>query len=52
MSTTTPAFEPNITLPRDRIAALCAKYQVEELAVFGSVLRDDGSSGFRVGKFT
>jgi predicted nucleotidyltransferase len=25
----------------DRIAAWCEKYQVEELSVFGSVLRDD-----------
>ena len=41
MSTTTPVFRSNITLPADRIAALCERYQVEELSVFGSVLRDD-----------
>ncbi|MGA2704271.1 MAG: nucleotidyltransferase domain-containing protein [Isosphaeraceae bacterium] len=41
MSITSPAFRSNITLPNDRIAALCEKYQVEELSVFGSVLRDD-----------
>ena len=41
MSTTSPALQSNITLPRDHIAALCEKYQVEELSVFGSVLRVD-----------
>jgi predicted nucleotidyltransferase len=41
MSTTTRAFRSHITLPADRIAALCDKYQVNELSVFGSVLRDD-----------
>lgn len=30
-----------IPLPMDRIGAVCAKYGVEELSVFGSVLRDD-----------
>jgi predicted nucleotidyltransferase len=30
-----------IELPRDQIRAACRKYHVEELAVFGSVLRDD-----------
>jgi uncharacterized protein len=30
-----------IELPRDQIRAACRKCHVEELAVFGSVLRDD-----------
>src|SRR5208337_3378285 len=41
MSITSLAFQSNITLPNDRIAALCEKYQLEELSVFGSVSRDD-----------
>jgi uncharacterized protein len=38
---TNPFSRSNITLPRDRINALCEKYRVEELSVFGSVLRED-----------
>ena len=30
-----------IDLPLDKIAAICRQYQVSELAVFGSALRDD-----------
>lgn len=30
-----------IDLPMDAIADVCRKYQVKELAIFGSVLRDD-----------
>lgn len=30
-----------IDLPMDRIAEICRKYHVRELALFGSVLRDD-----------
>ena len=30
-----------LPLPRDAIDTLCRKYGVEELSVFGSVLRDD-----------
>jgi predicted nucleotidyltransferase len=30
-----------IELPMDEIAALCEKWRITELAVFGSVLRDD-----------
>ena len=30
-----------IDLPSDRIAAFCQKWGVKELALFGSVLRDD-----------
>ncbi len=31
----------NIDMPLDDIAAICQRYQVRELAVFGSALRDD-----------
>lgn len=31
----------DITLPLDRIAEICEKYDVVELSIFGSVLRDD-----------
>lgn len=41
MSTNTPVLRSQITLPTDRIASLCEKYQVAELWVFGSVIRDD-----------
>lgn len=41
MSTVESTVATNIALPRERIAALCHDYGVEELAVFGSVLRDD-----------
>jgi len=41
MSKATTISRPAIHLPMDRIAALCEKYQVEELSVFGSVLRGD-----------
>jgi len=30
----------NIEMPRDEIADLCRRYEVQRLAVFGSVLRD------------
>ena len=30
-----------ITIPGDRIAAFCVRWQVREMAVFGSYLRDD-----------
>lgn len=33
--------EPRIAVPMDRIKAFCAKWQVREFALFGSVLRDD-----------
>lgn len=32
---------PKVALPLDRIADLCRKYGVADLAVFGSTLRDD-----------
>jgi len=31
----------HIDLPQDEIAAFCKRWQVTELALFGSVLRDD-----------
>lgn len=31
----------NIDLPHDRIAEFCQRWNVSELALFGSVLRDD-----------
>lgn len=36
-----PLDIPHLTLPYEAIAGLCAKYDVEELSIFGSVLRDD-----------
>ena len=33
----------NIEIPTDRIAAFCRRYQIRELALFGSVLREDFS---------
>jgi uncharacterized protein len=33
--------EPRLDPPRDRIAEFCRKWRVDELALFGSVLRDD-----------
>jgi predicted nucleotidyltransferase len=32
---------PNIDLPLDAIAAFCRRWKITELALFGSVLRDD-----------
>lgn len=32
---------PQIPFPTDQIAAFCQKWKITELAVFGSVLRDD-----------
>jgi predicted nucleotidyltransferase len=32
---------PKIPFPVDQIAAFCQKWKITELAVFGSVLRDD-----------
>src|SRR5687767_2052801 len=31
----------NIEIPMTQIAAFCQRYQIRELALFGSVLRDD-----------
>ena len=32
---------PKLDIPREKIAAFCRKWQITELALFGSVLRDD-----------
>lgn len=32
---------PNINLPKEQVADFCSRWQVSELALFGSVLRDD-----------
>ena len=34
-----------IEIPQDKIAELCRRYQVRELALFGSVLRNDFGPG-------
>lgn len=39
--TETTHVNTRIPLPMDRISEICRKYDVTELAVFGSVLRDD-----------
>lgn len=31
----------HVQLPLDRIAEICRKYRIKELAIFGSALRDD-----------
>jgi uncharacterized protein len=41
MDTTTAFARHGITFPADRIVKLCRKYQVVELSVFGSLLRED-----------
>jgi len=33
--------KPKIDIPQDKLAAFCRKWQIVELALFGSVLRDD-----------
>ena len=35
------AITTNITIPADALEAFCPKWRVRELALFGSVLRDD-----------
>jgi uncharacterized protein len=37
----TGSFHPRIDIPRNEIAAFCGKWDVVELALFGSVLRED-----------
>jgi predicted nucleotidyltransferase len=44
MAITTALSRHGIILPTDSIAALCERYGVRELSVFGSVLRDDFTS--------
>jgi uncharacterized protein len=41
MGVTTAISRHGITLSADEIAAVCERYGVRELAVFGSLLRDD-----------
>lgn len=33
--------KPKIDIPQDKLAAFCRKWKIVELALFGSVLRDD-----------
>jgi uncharacterized protein len=42
MALKTPA-QARLSVPLDTIAAFCRKWQVDELALFGSVLREDFS---------
>ncbi len=32
---------PNIVIPQEKIVAFCEKWHITEMALFGSVLRDD-----------
>ena len=34
-------MDAHIDIPRDKVAAFCKRWQIVELALFGSVLRDD-----------
>ena len=34
-----------IDIPPDKVAAFCRRWQITELALFGSVLRDDFGPG-------
>ncbi len=34
-------MKANVTIPNEQLAVFCRKWQVAELALFGSVLRDD-----------
>jgi predicted nucleotidyltransferase len=38
---TASQMEPRIPIDRERIAAFCQKWTIEELSLFGSVLTDD-----------
>ena len=40
-----PTATARIAVPADRIAAFCERWQVTELSLFGSVLRDDFGPG-------
>ena len=44
MGVTTTISRHGVTLPTDLIAEICQRYGVRELAVFGSLLRDDFTS--------
>jgi predicted nucleotidyltransferase len=41
MSTVTTFSRHGITIPREWIAEFCRRWKIRELAVFGSLLRDD-----------
>lgn len=43
MATNLTLPSPRIPLPLEEIEAFCRKWQIQELAFFGSVLRDDFS---------
>ena len=34
-------MNPNIQVPRDRVAAFCRAHDITQLAIFGSALRED-----------
>ncbi len=34
-------MNPQVSIRKDQLAAFCKRWQVTELALFGSVLRDD-----------
>ena len=36
-----PRIQKNIAIPHDQLADFCRRWQIVELALFGSVLRDD-----------
>ncbi len=38
-----PTFKIRIPLPHSQVEAFCRKWQIEELSLFGSVLREDFS---------
>jgi predicted nucleotidyltransferase len=43
MNNRTTPFTANVTVPTDRIAALCKKHHIARLFLFGSVIHDDFS---------
>lgn len=43
MSITNTSLRANIMPPLDRVAAICEKYRIARLSLFGSVIRDDFS---------
>ncbi len=36
-----PLQRHNISVPQDKLWQLCQRYQIQELALFGSILRED-----------
>ena len=34
-------MNPQVSIPRDHVAALCQKHGIKRLALFGSALRED-----------